>query len=96
MPERAVVKAQHHFGGAGRPHITTVVGPERYLYGLRRRLAHSGTAPAEHANHKGFDEGWLGLVGLAGLLGLKRRDRDEAKPGEVNRSDVSRGAASRV
>ena len=56
----------------------------------------AGTAPADHANHKGFDEGWLGLVGLAGLLGLKRRDRDDTKPGEVNRSDVSRGAASRV
>jgi len=55
-----------------------------------------GTMPADTEDDNGFDAGWLGLVGLAGLLGLKRRDRDEVKRGEVNRNDVSRGASSRV
>ena len=40
--------------------------------------------------------GFAGRSGLAGLLGLKRRDRDEVKRGEVNRNDASRGATSRV
>ena len=57
------------------PHITTAVGPKRYLYGLRKKLAHPGTAPAEHSSHKGFDEDWLGLVRLAGLLGSSPRPR---------------------
>jgi hypothetical protein len=56
----------------------------------------AGTVPANTQDDNGFNEGWLGLVGLAGLLGLKRRDRDEVKRGEVNRNDVSRAAASRV
>ena len=38
--------------------------------------------------------GLAGRSGLAGLLGLKRRDRDEVKRGEVNRNDASRGANS--
>lgn len=56
----------------------------------------AGTAPADTHDDDGFDEGLLGLAGLAGLLGLKRRDRNDAKRGEVNRNDVSRGATSRV
>ena len=55
----------------------------------------AGTVPADTHDDDGFDKGWLGLVGLAGLLGLKRRDRDEVKRGEVNRN-VSRGATSGV
>ncbi len=56
----------------------------------------SGTVPADTQDDDGFNEGLLGLVGLAGLLGLKRRDREDVQRGEVNRSDVSRGATSRV
>jgi MYXO-CTERM domain-containing protein len=56
----------------------------------------AGTAPGDTHDDNGFDKGWLGLVGLAGLLGLKRRDRDDARHGEMNRNDVSRGATSRV
>lgn len=56
----------------------------------------AGTVPADTQDDDGFNEGLLGLVGLAGLLGLKRRDREDVKRGEVNRSDVSRGATSRV
>ena len=55
----------------------------------------AGTVPTDTRNDDGIDKGWLGLVGLAGLLGLKRRDRDEVKRGEVNRN-VSRGATSGV
>ncbi|HEY9507628.1 MAG TPA: WGxxGxxG family protein [Gemmatimonadales bacterium] len=56
----------------------------------------SGTVPADTQDDDGFNEGLLGLVGLAGLLGLKRREREDVQRGEVNRSDVSRGATSRV
>jgi hypothetical protein len=66
--------------------------------GSRSRVAaqDASAVPADTEDDNGFDEGLLGLLGLAGLLGLKRRDRDEVKRGEVNRNDVSRGAASRV
>ena len=56
----------------------------------------AGSVPADTHDDNGFNEGWLGLVGLAGLLGLKRRDREDVKRGEVNRSGVSHGATSRV
>jgi MYXO-CTERM domain-containing protein len=48
-------------------------------------------APADRHDDNGFDEGLLGLLGLAGLLGLRRRDRHD-----INRSEVNRGATSRV
>ena len=73
-----------------RPHITTAVGPDRYLCGLRRRLASQRwflyTITFYHHDNR-WDEVWLSL------LGLKRRDRDDVERGEANRTNAGRGAS---
>ena len=41
---------------------------------------HDPYRPAAGDDDRGFDFGWIGLLGLAGLLGLKRAHANEPMP----------------
>jgi MYXO-CTERM domain-containing protein len=48
---------------------------------------------ATSSRDRGFDYGWLGLIGLGGLAGLMRRDRETHRQNQLH-SDTRRVGAA--
>jgi len=54
--------------------LGTVVSGQTGGTDATNTAAPSASNSSSRTEDRGFDYGWLGLIGLAGLLGLRRRD----------------------